>query len=72
MTGFFQAIAEHMGSGVTAAWVISGAAAGSGAVFGRGDGGTALLYRDEAFPAEAAEKIRGLNSSRIFTLVIGR
>ena len=71
MTGFFQAIAEHMGSGVTAAWVISGAAAGSGAVFGRGDGGTALLYRDEAFPAEAAEKIRGLNPRKACILESG-
>ena len=59
MTGFFQAIAEHMGSGVTAAWVISGAAAGSGAVFGRGDGGTALLYRDEAFRRRQRKKSAG-------------
>ena len=61
MSGFFEAIAGGMKNGpLLAAWMISGEAAGSGAVFSCSERGYVLRFRDEFFPPEAADEIGNL------------
>ena len=61
MSEFFQAISDGKRNGpMLAAWVIEGSAAGSRALFGYGETGYTQQYRDEAFPADIADEIRGM------------
>jgi len=61
MPGFFETIASKKGnSRLLAAWIIEGEGAGAKALFDR----SGILFRDRAFPQDAAEEIRRLSPER--------
>lgn len=58
MPGFYRTIMHKKGTArLLAAWVITGDAAGTKALFARDGDGCALLCRDDAFPAALAAEI---------------
>ena len=62
MSGFLKAITDgKTGGPLLAAWIVSGKAAGSGAAFGFDENGCRLMYREEGFPQETADRIRRLS-----------
>lgn len=73
MPGFFEIIAQNpSGQSLTEAWGLTGAAAGTRALFVRTEAGKALLYRDSGFPVEISGRlpekaeIRACGDTRVF------